>query len=316
LPGLAGTLRTVRWTALVNPTAGRGRSSRLRTQLESQLAERGIRCTVPADSAATRRVAAAAFERGDGVVVCGGDGTVAAVAGEAATRHGAVAVVPTGTGNDFARHVGLDPRRPLAAVAVLDTGRLAACDLGRATTADGTRAWFTTVANTGFDAEANRWANQVRWTSGTAVYVLATLRTLATYQPQGLRVLVDGDELVGSTWLAAVGNTRYYAGGMMITPGAELDDGRLDVCVIGRVSRGRFLAGFPRVFRGTHPAIDGVETRRGQVVELSPVEPSGGGPGLQLWACGEPVGPLPARLEVAPGVVRVLVPEGAPLSGR
>ena len=273
-------------------------------------------CSVPSDAAATRGLAAAAFERGDGVVVCGGDGTVAAVAGEAAARGGTVAVVPTGTGNDFARHLGLDLRRPLEALALLDEGRVAACDLGRATTADGAVTWFTTVANTGFDAEANRWANEVRWASGTAVYVLATLRTLATFQPVRLRVVVDGGALVGPTWLAAVGNARYYAGGMMITPGAELDDGRLDVCVIGRVSRARFLTGFPRVFRGTHPAIAGVEMRRGRVVELAADGPGGDAAGLQLWACGEPVGPLPARLEAVPGALRVLVPRGAPLSAR
>jgi len=306
----------VRWTALVNPTAGRGRSSRLRAQLQSELADRGVGCSVPPDAAATRRLAAAAFERGDGVVVCGGDGTVAAVAGEAATREGAVAVVPTGTGNDFARHLGLDPRRPLDSLSVLETGRLATCDLGRAATVDGTVAWFTTVANTGFDAEANRWANEVRWASGTAVYVLATLRTVATYRPVRLRVVVDGVARVGPTWLAAVGNARYYAGGMMITPGAELDDGLLDVCVIGRVSRGRFLTGFPRVFRGTHPVIDGVETLRGRVVELSADEASNGRPAPQLWACGERVGPLPARLEAVPDALRVLVPERSPLSGR
>jgi diacylglycerol kinase (ATP) len=309
-------MRPVRWTALVNPTAGRGRSRRLQAQLQSELANRGVACCVPEDPTATRRLAAAAFERGDGVVVCGGDGTVAAVAGEAATRGGAVAVVPTGTGNDFARHLGLDPRRPLDTLAVLEGGRLAACDLGRATTADGTHAWFTTVANTGFDAEANRWANEVRWASGTAVYVLATLRTLATYRPVNLRVVVDGVALEGPTWLAAVANARYYAGGMMIAPGAEVDDGQLDVCVIGRISRGGFLAGFPRVFRGTHPAVRGVETRRGRVVELSADERSAGGSGPQLWASGERVGPLPARVEVVPGALRVLVPEGAPLSGR
>jgi len=83
--------------------------------------------------------------------------------------------------------------------------------------------------------------------SGTAVYVLATLRTIATYRPVRLRVVVDGVARVGPTWLAAVGNARYYAGGMMITPGAELDDGLLDVCVIGG-SPGPVPHGFPRCF--------------------------------------------------------------------
>ena len=113
-------------------------------------------------------------------------------------------------------------------------------------------AWSTTVANAGFDAEANRWANTVDWAGGTPLYVLATLRTLASYRPRRVRVTVDDDVLETDAWLVAVGNTRSYAGGMMITPDAALDDGVLDVCVVGRVSRVDFLRTFPKVFDGTH----------------------------------------------------------------
>jgi diacylglycerol kinase (ATP) len=303
----------MRWTAVVNPVAGRGRAGRVRGELEAELARRDVSVEVPDGAAATAETATAAFERGHGVLVCGGDGSVAAVAGRAATHGGTIGVVPLGTGNDFARHLGIDHRRPLAAVALLDDGRVAPCDLGRVTTADGSTAWFTTVANTGFDAEANRWANEVRWARGPAVYVLALLRTLATYQPGPVRVTVDGVEHETPAWLAAVGNGRYYAGGMMITPGAEVDDGELDVCVVGSVSRLEFLRRFPRVFRGTHPAVDGIETYRGRAVELDAV---GDGRGLELWASGERVGPLPARLEAVPGALRVLVPAQAPLTAR
>ena len=124
------------------------------------------------------------------------------------------------------------------------------------------------MANTGFDSEANRWANRVRWLTGTPLYVLATLRTLRTYRPVSLRVVVDGTVLDGPAWLAAVGNGRYYAGGMLIVPAAEIDDGALDVCVIGDVSRLELLVRFPRVFRGTHTALAAVRTARGRVVDV------------------------------------------------
>jgi diacylglycerol kinase (ATP) len=304
----------MRWTAIVNPVAGRGRTNRWRAELEDELGRRGVPVDVPDGVEGTRRAARAGFERGDGVVVCGGDGTVAAVAAVAAGCGGTMAVVPTGAGNDFARHLGIGARRPLDAVALLDTGRVAACDLGRATSHDGVSAWFTTVANTGFDAEANRWANGVRWATGTPLYLLAVLRTVAMYSPRELTVRVDGAEWAGRAWLAAVGNTRYYAGGMMIAPGAEVDDGLLDVCVIGAVPRAEFIARFPRVFRGTHPRVDGVTMLRGAVVELD--APAASGQPLELWAAGERVGVLPARVEVVPGAVQVLVPAGAPVTGR
>jgi diacylglycerol kinase (ATP) len=303
----------VGWTAIVNPIAGRGRARRVRPALDAALADRGIAVCYPDGPPATADAAAARFASGERVLVCGGDGTVASVAGVAAEAGGTIGIVPTGTGNDFARHLGIDGRRPLDALALLDSGRVASCDLGRVRAADGTTAWFTTVANTGFDAEANRWAHGVRWARGTTLYVLAMLRTLATYRPAGVQVVVDGVAHDARAWLVAVANSRYYAGGMMIAPDAELDDGQLDVCLVGPVSRAEFLARFPRVFRGRHTELDAVHTWRGATVELRAASAAGG---LECWASGERVGPLPATLTAVPAALRVLVPAGAPVTGR
>ncbi len=176
-------------------------------------------------------------------------------------------------------------------------------DLGRVETADGTCAWSTTVANAGFDAEANRWANTIDWVGGTPLYVLAMLRTLASYRPQRVRITVDDDILDTRAWLVAVGNTRSYAGGMMITPDASLDDGLLDVCVVGRVSRADFLRTFPRVFDGTHTRHPEVTMRRGKRMTIEMPEVVGS---AELWASGERVGPLPAQLEAVRGALRVV----------
>src|SRR5262249_32577744 len=140
-----------------------------------------------------------------------------------------------------------------AAIDVLRTGQVLAVDLGRAHTADATTTWFTTVANTGFDAAANEWANHVTRVSGTPLYVLAVLRTLTSYSPTRVRVTVDDTTTVETeSWLVAVANTRTYASGMMIAPGARIDDGRVDVCIVGPVARVDFLRTFPSVFSGTH----------------------------------------------------------------
>src|SRR6266508_1667652 len=174
----------VRWTAVVNPSAGRGRTRKLLPRLTDAFRHTGadIEVAVSTDIDDARATARRAFDAGRGVVACGGDGTVSELAGLAAAAGGTLAMVPTGAGNDFARHLGLDHRRPLDAVRLLETGRLGAVDLGRAE-ADGTTAWFASVANTGFDSEANRWANTVQWAGGTTLYVLAVLRTLVTYHP-------------------------------------------------------------------------------------------------------------------------------------
>jgi diacylglycerol kinase (ATP) len=268
---------------------------------------------VSTDAAHGKRLARDAFARGDGVVACGGDGTVSGLAGVAADAGAPLAVVPTGAGNDFARHLGLDHKRALDAIGLLDSERLARVDLGRACTDDGSEYVFTTVANTGFDADANRWANDVRWATGTPLYVLAVARTLAVYRPRPFQVRVDDEKWEGDAWLIAVGNTCWYAGGMMITPSARIDDGLLDVCVIEGVSLRRFAGNFPKVFRGTHTDLDGVTILRGRSVEIS--SPDEEHP-TELWASGERVGPLPARLESLPSALQVLVPEDSLLTPR
>ncbi len=298
------------WTAIVNPAAGRGRTQRLLPALEAALRAHGAEMHVAANADDGVAVAREALERGRGIVACGGDGTVSELAAAVGDAHGALAVVPTGAGNDFARHLGIDPRSPLDAVDLLTEPRLGIVDLGRARAADGSTAVFTTIANTGFDADANRWANDISWATGTPLYVLAMLRTLARYRPQPVRVQTDDETWEGDAWLVAVGNTRYYAGGMMITPGAAIDDGALDVCIVGATSVGEFLLRFPRVFKGTHTSVASVHTMRGASVA---VEPRGGDVPLELWAAGERIGPLPASVEVWPAALRVAVPEGAPV---
>jgi diacylglycerol kinase (ATP) len=299
-----------RWTAIVNPAAGRGRAQARLPRVLDALASADFDCEIvlSADAADLLALARAAFGRGRGVVACGGDGTVCALAGVAADEGGVLGIVPLGSGNDFARHLDVPRGDVLAAIEVLRTGCVEHVDLGRAHTADGRTTWFTTVANTGFDAVANAWANGVTWTSGTLLYVLATLRTLATYSPTPVRISVDDDTIDTDAWLVAVGNTRTYASGMMITPGASVHDGLLDVCVVGPVSRADFLRTFPSVFAGTHVEHREVRTARGAVVTVEMVDAAHT---IDLWASGEHAGPLPAALEPAPGALAVVLPGAA-----
>jgi len=295
------------WTAVVNPAAGRGRAGARLPHLVDALAATGldVAIQVSADAADLVAIARGAFDRGRGVVACGGDGTVCALAGVAAEHGGVLAIVPTGSGNDFARQLEIPRADRGRALALLEHGRVDQVDLGRVHTADGRTEWFTTVANAGFDAVANEWANRVSWSSGTPLYVMAALRTLATYRPRPFRLTIDEEVIETEAWLVAVGNTRTYASGMMITPAASVHDGLLDVCVVGPVGRADFLRTFPSVFRGGHVRHPMVRTWQAEraTVEAATVEAP-----VDLWASGEHVGPLPARLEPAPGALSVVVP--------
>jgi diacylglycerol kinase (ATP) len=288
------------WTAIVNPTAGRGRTRRLLPDLPRALADLGVAAEVhvsraPDEPAGLAKEAAA---RGHDLLAVGGDGLVSVVAAVAADEQRRLAVVPSGSGNDFARELGHDAKRPLDALRALVDGDDRRVDLGRVN-----GRWFTTVTATGFDAEANRWANTVTRLSGTPLYVAAVARTLVRYRPRRFAVAVDEREVELDAWLVATGNGPAYGGGMRVAPDARLDDGLLHVTVVGPVSRLGFVRTFPRVFRGTHTRHPLVQTFRGTRVRVASLDGE-----MDAYADGERVGPLPASIEAVPRALSVRAP--------
>lgn len=294
-------------TLLINPVAGRGNGRRAAEPVARVLRAAGIAVRVlvglDADDAVAR--AHEAVGAGTGALVAvGGDGMCAlalrAVAGTA-TPLGLVAV---GTGNDTARALGLPVRAPEAAARViaeaLKRGQPRAVDLGRVGAT-----WFGTVLATGFDSRVSDRANRMRWPRGGFRYDLAMVAELAALRPLPYRIrLDDGPWRELTATLVAVGNGPSYGGGMRICADAELDDGLLDVTVVGPCRRTTLLRVFPRVYRGTHLTHPVVSTHRARRVELA-------APGITGYADGEPLGPLPLAAECIPGAVRVLTPEPA-----
>jgi diacylglycerol kinase (ATP) len=295
------------WTLVLNPVAGRGRHRDLAPELRALVrgADLDAEVVVSESAADAESLARKAADAGRDLIAAGGDGTVGLIAGVAAETGRMLAIVPTGAGNDFASTLGYNRKKPLDAIAAIANGRDATVDLG---VVNGR--WYTCVTCSGFDAEANRWANTVTRLSGTPLYVAAVARTLALYKPCPFRVTVDGVVHESPAWLVAVGNSRSYAGGMQIVPEARLDDGLLDVCVIGDFSRLEIMRHFPKVFRGTHLGVPGVSTYRGAHIT---VEALGSKP-MEVWADGERVGPLPATMEPRPNALRVRVPQSSPIS--
>ena len=236
------------------------------------------------------KLARAAADEGHDLVACGGDGLVTEVAGVAADTGRRLAVVPTGAGNDFARVLGYDPKHPLDAFDALANGHDRVVDLGRVN-----GRWYTCVTASGFDAEANRWANTVQRLSGTTLYVAAVLRTLAVYKPHPFRLTVDGEAHEIRAWLVAVGNGPAYAGGMHIAPDARLDDGLLDVTVVGAMSKPEFLVQLPEGVQGhARAAPEGADVPRRRASSSSR---STRRVPMEVYADGERVGPLPGTME-------------------
>src|SRR5450432_3426513 len=236
------------WTLVLNSVAGRGRHRDLAPELRALAQQSNLDAEVVVSESATdaESLARKAAEAGRDLIAAGGDGTVGLIAGIAAETDRLLAIVPTGAGNDFASTLGYNRKRPLDAIAAIAGGRDTTVDLG---VVNGR--WYTCVTCSGFDAEANRWANTVTRLSGTSLYVAAVLRTLAVYKPHPFRLTVDAETHEFRAWLVAVGNGPSYGGGMNIAPNAKLDDGLLDVTVVGAMTRVQMLTSFPKVFKGT-----------------------------------------------------------------
>jgi diacylglycerol kinase (ATP) len=289
-------------TVIVNPAAGRGRAQRHLPALAAALGagdlDAELRVSRHPDE--PPELARAAFAAGRAVVAAGGDGLLGQLAAVAHETGGVLGIIPFGSGNDTARALGYDHRDPIAAVEVLRAGHVRTIDLARA----GERL-LCSVAASGFDSEANRWANTVTRISGSALYLAAVLRTLATYRPHRFRLTIDGQAQEIEAWLVAVANTPNYAGGMRIAPDAVLDDGLLDVTVVGPFSRPGFLWSFPTVYRGTHVRKALVATHRARTVELASLDPS---VPIESYADGERIGRLPTTITVVPQALRILAP--------
>jgi len=284
---------------IVNPGAGGGRAGRTLPGVEAALRERQLDYRVERTSSLdhARELARVAAAAGDTAVAFGGDGLIGAVAGVLNDRDAVLGVLPGGRGNDFARTLGI-PLDPRAACEVLAGGTVRALDLGEA----GGRA-FIGIASCGFDSDANRIANEARLIRGNLVYAYGALRALASWQPTTFSIRLDGGEsrrAVGYTVAAA--NSKAYGGGMWLAPAAALDDGLLDVVIVGHVPKLRFLRLLPTVFKGQHVLQPNVEVFRAKEIEISAERP------FTLYADGDPIASLPVKVRALPGAVKVIVP--------
>ncbi|MDT0379198.1 diacylglycerol kinase [Streptomyces sp. DSM 42041] len=297
-------------TLLVNPTAGRGRGAQAAQPAADALRGAGfsVRTVVGVDAPDALRRAREAVAEGTGALIAvGGDG-MANLALQAVAGTGTpLGVVAVGTGNDFARATGLPVRDPGAAgrlfADALKAGRTRPVDLGRVTRADGTERLFGCVLASGFDSRVNDRANRMRWPTGPRRYDLAMLAELAALRPVRYRLtLDDGTPQEVAATLVAVGNGPSYGGGMRICSGAALDDGLLDVTVVGECSRTTLLRVFPRVYKGTHLSHPSVTVHRVRTLTLE-------AEGVTGYADGEPAGPLPLTVRSVPGAARLLLPQ-------
>ena len=293
-----------RITVLTNPASGHGGATHAAERAVAQFNRRGVDVVAIAGSDAehARRLVEAALERGmDALVVVGGDGIIALALQALAKTAIPLGIIPAGTGNDHAREFGIPTRDPEAAADVVVDGSIETVDLGRIKGADGTDRWFGTVMAAGFDSLVTDRTNRMRWPRGRMRYNVAMVAEISKLRLLPFRLTFDGEELITDLTLAAFGNTRSYGGGMLICPDADHSDGELDVTMVQSASRSRLIRLFPTVFKGTHIELDQVRTARARVITVD-------SPGINAYADGEYVCPLPVEVSAVSGALRILRP--------
>jgi diacylglycerol kinase (ATP) len=244
------------------------------------------------------------------VVAVGGDGT-AHEAVNGLLRAGTateLALLPQGTGDDFARALGV-PGRFDEALAVARDGRMWTIDAGRVTyQSDGerTEAFFCSMAGVGMSgAVARRLTTTTKALGGKVAGAIATFAIFSRWTNVELQVDVDGEVRAGLMEDVLVANTEFHNGGMRLCPDARPDDGIFDVLVVGDVTKRDLLLAFPKLYRGTFLPHPKAELLRGRTVSVDSESP------LPIELDGEQPGTTPARFEVVPNALRVRVPRSS-----
>jgi diacylglycerol kinase (ATP) len=240
----------------------------------------------------------------DALIVVGGDGMVNLGVNLVAGTGVPLGLIPAGTGNDMARVLDIPHENQEAALDVLiealsHPARI--IDAGMVTDAAGETRWFGCMLSAGFDSIVNERANTWRHPKGASRYTLAMLRELVTLKPIQYKITHDGESFESGGMMMSVGNGVSLGGGMKVTPTAILDDGLLDILVVGPLTRIQFLRIFPKVFAGTH-----INDPRVSIIKAKKIRIEADG--VVAYTDGERFAPLPIDIEVKSGALKVFAP--------
>jgi diacylglycerol kinase (ATP) len=287
---------------IANPKAGHGRGRRAVARLRSVLDARRIDyhlLLTEGPGHAVELARAAVASQPSRLTVVGGDGTLSEVINGVLGTGVEIAIIPAGTGNDVARTMKLPYNDLLDSVDIALSGRSRAIDIG----AERERC-FVSGFGVGFPSLVAEQSRRVKWLGGSAAFAIAVFTALHRMRPIRIRLILDGEGEDLTCTSVLVQNTPYTGGGLLIAPDAVVDDGWLDVVVIGPIRKLDLLVNFARVYEGSHrhhPAFSVYRARRVQI-ETDELLPK--------MFDGDVFGSAPVDIEVRCGAVHIVAEPG------
>ncbi|WP_158736354.1 diacylglycerol kinase family protein [Alteribacillus sp. YIM 98480] len=236
------------------------------------------------------------------IIVVGGDGTIHEVANELAYKNISLGIIPAGSGNDFARCIGvpMNPLKALERITANETKQVDLLHLGHQ--------YCLTVTGIGLDGQIaknvndgayKKFFNQLRL--GGLSYVISLLETLRDYKPTNVQITIDGvDMTFSNVWLVAVANAPNYGGGITICPDASYNDGFLNLCIVHGIKKWELLRLFPKAYRGKHKSEKNVTFLQGKEVRVR------SGTSIMVHSDGEQMAVSPIHIRIEKDALRVV----------
>jgi YegS/Rv2252/BmrU family lipid kinase len=295
---------------IINLTAGGGKPRPHLKTIFKYLKENGFNFKVSYTShhGEAIELAQKAADKGiDLIVSIGGDGTVNEIVNGImkSKNDPSLGIIPLGWANDFIKSTDI-PSDVIEACKILVKGRTKEIDVGLI---DG-QTYFANILGVGFDAEIAQLANQIKSKHpnlrilGAFVYVFATIKKLLSpFSYHNVKIKFDGQEIHSKILFIAISNGKFYGGRFKITPEAILDNGLLEICTVEEMGRFKYLSLIPKVFKGTHASIKGVNFYRAKEVVIQSSEP------VLAQVSGEVIeGQKEFSITLLPKILKLIVP--------
>lgn len=316
-PHYPSAMAKQKWFIVVNPAAGNGKGKRSWPEIEKLLMQMGIEYEAvhSEHSGHIIEVVKAALAKGYRYLAAvGGDGTAHEVVNgifrqtEVPTQEVIFAMIPVGTGNDWIRTHGI-PNRFKKAILLMKAGNTKLHDIGKIDYLDmddrPQMRYFINVAGLGYDAFVTRASKHgSRWMGNKLYYLTTILRCVTQYKATRARLVYDDAEVEGSIYSAAVGICIYNGGGAQFVPQAVPDDGLFALTYFQNIGAWDVVMNSRRFYNGTVTALPQATAAQTKLVIMEPV----GDDLTLLEADGEFLGKIPARFELLPLALRVIVP--------